>query len=72
MLKPFKGIIEKIIVTSQQRDEAKKIAEERDIPSGDALHAILTRDHNLILVTRDNHFKKLQDICSSFKPEEII
>lgn len=72
MMKPFGDIIEKIIVTKQQRDEAKKIAEERNVPPGDALHAIMARDHNLILVTRDNHFRKLQDICKSYKPEEII
>lgn len=72
MLKLFEEITEKIIVTKQQRDEANKIAEERNIPSGDALHAILTRDHNLILITRDNHFRKLHDICKSYKPEELI
>jgi len=72
IMKPFEDILEKIIVVKQQRDEAKKIAEERNVPSGDALHAIIARDCNLILVTRDNHFKKLQDICKSYKPEDII
>lgn len=72
MMKPFEKIIEKIISTKAQRDEAKRIAQERQIPPGDALHAIIARDHKLILVTRDNDFRKLQDISKYYKPEDII
>ena len=72
MMKPFLDIIEKITFTQEQKDNAKKIANERNIPPGDALHAILARDHKLILITRDNDFRKLQDITSYHKPEEII
>jgi|SRR3989338_370761 len=72
MVLPFKKIIEKVFVTKEQRDEAKKIAEERDLPPGDALHAIVARDHNFIIVTRDKHFKNLTDITRHYKPEEII
>ena len=64
--------MEKIFVTKEQRDEAKKIAEERYLPPGDALHAILARDNNLIMITRDKHFKKLGDIAPHYKPEEVI
>jgi predicted nucleic acid-binding protein len=72
MFKPFEKIIQKAIATKEQRDEAKKLAEERDVPKGDALHAILARDLNIILVTRDRHFKQLEDISKHYKPEEII
>src|SRR3989344_2462425 len=72
MILPFQKIIEKIFVTKEQRDEAKKIAEERDLPPGDVLHAILARDNNFIMVTRDKHFKELRDITKHYKPEEII
>ncbi len=72
MMKLFEDIIEKIISTEDQRDEAKKIAEKRDVPSGDALHAILARDNKLILISRDNHFRKLLDISKYYKPEELI
>jgi hypothetical protein len=41
MMKPFEAILDKIIASQEQRDEAKKIAEERNVPKGDALHAIL-------------------------------
>ncbi|MEK6953347.1 MAG: PIN domain-containing protein [Nanoarchaeota archaeon] len=72
MIKPFEGIIEKVIATKNQREEARKISKDRNIPPGDVLHAIIARDHKLILITRDNHFKQLRDISEHYKPEEII
>ena len=72
MILPFKKIIEKIFVTKEQRDEAKKIAGERNLPPGDALHAIIARDNNFIMITRDKHFRELGDITKHYKPEEII
>ncbi|MBW2965634.1 PIN domain-containing protein [Candidatus Woesearchaeota archaeon] len=72
MIKPFESLIEKVIVTKEQRDEAKRIAEERNTPKGDVLHAILARDHRFILITRDNHFKELEDISEHHKPENLI
>ncbi len=72
MFKPFENIIKKIIATEKQREEAKKIAKERDVPAGDALHAIIARDNGLILVTRDRHFRKLEDMSKHYKPEELI
>lgn len=72
MIKIFEDVIEKIIVTAKQRDEAKRIAKERNLPPGDVLHAILARDYKLIFVTRDAHFKRLEDISKSYKPEGII
>jgi predicted nucleic acid-binding protein len=71
MMKPFEDILEKIIATEEQREEAKKIAEERNVPRGDALHAIIARDHRLTLITRDKHFKQLTDISNHHKPEDI-
>ncbi len=72
MILPFRKIIEKVFVTKEQRDEAKKIAEKRDLPPGDALHAILARDNNFIMITRDKHFRELGDISKHYKPEELI
>ncbi len=69
---PFNKIIKKLIATEKQREEAKKIANERDVPAGDALCAIVARDNNSILVTRDRHFRKLEDISKHHKPEELI
>lgn len=72
VFKLFQKNVNKIVATAEQREEAKKIAVERNIPAGDALHAILARDNSLILITRDNHFKHLEDISKHYKPEEII
>ena len=72
MIKPFEQLIEKIISTKNQKLEAKKIGLERNLPTGDALHSIIARDSNLILVTRDKHFKELTDISKYYKPENII
>jgi len=72
MLKPFEDIIEKIIPTEEEKKIAKKISIERELPLGDALHAIIARDNNAILITRDKHFRKLEDISSHYRPEEII
>ena len=71
MFKPFENQTEKIISTKEQREEAKKIALEKDIPPGDALHAIIARDNNLIIITRDRHFKQIEYISPHYKPEEI-
>jgi predicted nucleic acid-binding protein len=72
MMKPFDGIIEKVGMTKAQRDEAIIISKHRNVPKGDALHAIIARDNNFTLVSRDRHFKKLKDICDCYKPEDII
>jgi len=69
---PFERLMERVDVSDKQREEAKKIAEERKLPKGDAIHAILARDNNAILVSRDKHFQLLKDICEVVKPEDII
>ena len=72
MILPFQKIMEKVFVTREQRDEAKKIAEERNLPPGDVLHAIVARNNNYIMITRDKHFRELEDITKHSKPEGII
>ena len=56
----------------KNNQEADKIIKERNLPLGDVLHTLLARDNNLILVTRDKHFKELTDISKFYKPEELI
>ncbi|MBI4440288.1 type II toxin-antitoxin system VapC family toxin [Candidatus Woesearchaeota archaeon] len=72
MIKPFEGVTEKIMATEEQKKEAMVVSKTRNVPAGDALHAIIARDSNLILVTRDRHFRKLRDISPNYKPEELI
>jgi len=72
MLMPFLGIIDNIPISQTQYEQARIIADERGIPKGDVLHAIVARDNNFILITRDNHFRNLRDISQSYAPEELI
>lgn len=64
--------LKKIIVDDLQIQEAKKLSRERNVPFADAIHAIAARDNCAILVTRDEHFLLLNDICQSHKPEDLI
>lgn len=64
--------IKRIHINKEQREEAKKLASQRNIPKADALHAILARDNELQLIARDPHFKKLKDITNSKIPEDFI
>ena len=72
MMKPFEALLDKLVASKEQREEAKKLSEERNVPKGDALHAILARDNKFILVSRDKHFRQLTDISEHHKPEELI
>lgn len=64
--------ISRVHIYKEQIEEAKNLARGRDLPKKDALHAILARDNNLTLISRDRHFDKLKDIAVARKPEEFI
>ena len=68
----MKKIIEKTEITQEQYKEAKQITNERKIPFGDALHAIISRDTGSILITRDKHFQEIREINKPYKPEELL
>ncbi|MFH1506764.1 MAG: type II toxin-antitoxin system VapC family toxin [archaeon] len=72
MMKPFERIIEKVISSTHQKKASLKIAEARQLPRGDVLHAVLARDNGFTLITRDNHFRRLKDVAESHKPEDFI
>ncbi len=61
-----------IHLTKEQTEEARKVSKQRNVPFGDVLHAILARDHEAQLVTRDWDFERLRDITKTVKPEELI
>jgi len=65
-------LLEKVEIKKEQVEEAKILSKELKIPFGDALHGILARDNNAIMVTRDHHFEELQDMINVKKPEELI
>lgn len=72
ILKPFNKILIKVEYNDKQFTRAKDLASKRRVPLFDALHALIARDSQAILITRDHHFKFLSDIAKCKKPEEII
>lgn len=69
LFRPFK--IRTIFSSKKQFEESFVISNKLKIPKGDALHAIIARDNNLMIITRDKHFKQI-NFCKSKKPEELI
>jgi len=66
------AVIITVKTSNTQIKESIYISKKFNIPRKDALHAILARDNNAIMVSRDKHFQLLKDICDVIKPEEII
>lgn len=67
-----RDILIRINVMESQIKEAIMIRKKRNLAFGDVLHAILARDNNAILITRDEHFLELNDLVMIKKPEELI
>ncbi|VVB81570.1 PIN domain protein [uncultured archaeon] len=72
MMRPFEDILKKISSSERERREAREISAQRDIPKGDALHAIMARDYSAVLISRDKQFRQLEDIAEHKRPEELI
>lgn len=72
IMRPFGFLFERTYLTKKQNDEASNLVKERNVPKGDIKHAIIARDNNCKLITRDKHFKELRDISEPYKPEELI
>lgn len=66
------NLLLKVDISDVQKREAAKLCKSRDIPFGDALHAILARDNGAIMIARDRHFFELIDIVEIRKPEDLI
>lgn len=64
--------LKRIHKTKEQFLEGKKLAKQRNIPLGDAIHAILARDHEATLVSRDSDFQRLKDIVETKTPEDLV
>lgn len=72
LFKPIKSIIINVEFTRTQFGKAKDLAQKRNIPVFDALHALIARDNKATLVTLDHDFQKLKDIVSIKGPQDII
>ncbi len=65
--------LKRVHIYKKQIDEAREVARRQDVPEADALHAILARDNQFTLVSRDQKdFPKLKYICSAKLPEELV
>jgi predicted nucleic acid-binding protein len=67
--------LKNIIFVEASEKEARKardLAEKRDVPKRDALHALIARNNKAVFITLDNHFKKLTDIIIPHSPKDFI
>jgi predicted nucleic acid-binding protein len=64
--------LKKVLAKVDQVKEGKTFGRERHVPFGDAIHAVLARDNNATLITRDKDFNELQDIAPYYHPEDLL
>ena len=67
-----RDLLLKADISKLQVKEASILCKQRGVAFGDALHAILARDNNAVMITRDKHFEELRDIVDIKKPEELV
>jgi len=72
LLQQLKSIIIFVEATKREIGKAKDLGQKRDVPKRDALHALIARNYNAILITHDNHFKKLTDITKPFRLRDFL
>ncbi len=72
LFKPLKPLLIFVESTEKEMGRAYDLALRRKIPTGDALHALIARDHHAILVTLDHHFKEVLDIITPKRPQDLI
>lgn len=61
-------LLDMIIFTKEQLLRAKQLLLVSGIPLNDALHIIMSKDNQSILISRDNH---MIDFGDAIKPEEL-
>lgn len=65
-------VLVKIEIKREEHLEAKKLAQERNVPYVDCLNAIHARNYKAVMVSQDPHyFKDLTDITKPEKPQQI-
>jgi predicted nucleic acid-binding protein len=50
---------------------ARQIARIRQLPLGDVIHALVAKEHGLLLVTHDAHFARLRDLARIATPADL-
>ncbi|MBI4142216.1 PIN domain-containing protein [Candidatus Woesearchaeota archaeon] len=72
LLKTVASVIVIADSTMKEWNRAKEVSSRRNIPCFDSLHALLARKYNAVMITRDRHFRKLNDFVQVKSPEEFI
>jgi len=69
------GVCTRVLVTKTSKritQETEIIKRERKVPKGDAIHALIAKRENALMVTRDKHFNEMIDIVDYRKPEDLL
>ena len=61
LFQALKPVLIFVQATDKQLKRAKDLSLKRNVPKGDAVHALIARDNNAILVALDKHFEKVKD-----------
>lgn len=75
LLASFEKAIVRVVASKEEYSEAKAewLKREKRIPFKDVLHAIIAKNQNAVLISRDWHFfEELSAIVEAMKPEEVI
>ncbi len=72
-LNDFSEIIVFVEYSKEQISLAKKLSNELEsIHFSDALHAVIAKENDCVLITRDNHFDELSFFVEVCLPEEVL
>jgi len=72
ILQRLKLTIIHVEATEKQLGVSKDLASKRNVPRGDALHALIARDNQAVLVTLDHDFRELTDVIKAYRTNELI
>lgn len=64
------NLLVKATASIEQEKEAERLSVQQKVPFADAAHAIIARDNNAAVVSRDAHFANLFNTVKCFLPEE--
>ncbi len=69
---PFEKVVIYEKSDNKRSGRARDLAQKRNLPRLDALHALVAKDAKALIISRDAHFKQLKDIAKCKRPEELI
>jgi predicted nucleic acid-binding protein len=72
IIKDYSEIVIFVNYSDEQKSFAKKLTKRvNSIHFSDALHAVIAKKYNCVLITRDNHFNELSFFVKVLAPEEV-